>query len=137
MHLLDTGLAAALAGLTADDWLTEQPRMGHLLESFAVQQLMAQAAWSDPTGLDIRFWHYRDKDKVEVEVAMTRGNKVWGIEVKAAISPARGDGKGLARLANACGENFQQGILLYGGPDLLPLADKRILAVPLSALWER
>ena len=137
MHLLDTGLAATLAGLTADDWLTERPRMGHLLESFAVQQLMAQAAWAGPTGPDIRFWHYRDKDKVEVDVVMTRGSEVWGIEVQSAMSPARGDGKGLARLADACGENFQQGILLYGGTDLLPLADKRMLAVPLSALWER
>ena len=50
LHLPDTGLATALAGLTANDWLSERPRMGHLLESFAVQQLMAQAAWADPTG---------------------------------------------------------------------------------------
>ena len=39
--------------------------MGHLLESFVVQQLTAQAAWTDP---DLRFWHYRDKDRVEVDV---------------------------------------------------------------------
>ena len=133
-HLLDTGLAATLAGLTADAWLTDRPRMGSLLESFVVQQLIAQAAWTDP---ELRFWHYRDKDQVEVDVVMTKANKVWGIEVKSAMSPNAGDGKGLARLANICGDDFQQGILFYAGPDLLPLPDKRMLAVPLSALWER
>ena len=133
-HLLDTGLAATLAGLTADAWLTDRPRMGSLLESFVVQQLIAQAAWTDP---ELRFWHYRDKDQVEVDVVMTKANKVWGIEVKSAMSPNTSDGKGLARLANICGDDFQQGILFYAGPDLLPLPDKRMLAVPLSALWER
>ena len=67
-HLLDTGLAATLAGLTADDWLAERPRMGRLLESFVVQQLIAQAAWTDPNGPALRFWHYRDKDQVEVDI---------------------------------------------------------------------
>ena len=133
-HLLDTGLAATLAGLTADAWLTDRHQMGFLLESFVVQQLIAQAAWTDP---ELRFWHYRDKDQVEVDVVMTKANKVWGIEVKSAMSPSAGDGKGLARLANICGDDFQQGILFYAGPDQLPLPDKRMLAVPLSALWER
>ena len=47
------------------------------------------------------------------------------------------DGRGLVRLAERCGEDFQQGLLLYAAEDLLPLADKRMLAVPLSELWER
>ena len=134
VHLLDTGLAATLADLTAADWLATRHRMGYLLESFVVQQLIAQAAWTDP---DLRFWHYRDKDQVEVDLVVTRGRKVWGIEVKAAGTLAAGDGRGLVRLAEHCGEDFQQGLLLYAGGDLLPLADKRMLAVPLSELWER
>ena len=81
VHLLDTGLAATLADLTAYDWLGRRDRMGHLLASFVVQQLIAQATWTEP---DLRFWHYRDKDRVEVDVVITRGEKTWGIEVKAA-----------------------------------------------------
>ena len=134
VHLLDTGLAATLADLTAADWLGARHRMGYLLESFVVQQLIAQAAWTDP---DLRFWHYRDKDRVEVDLVVTRGRKVWGLKVKAAGTLAAGDGRGLVRLAERCGEDFQQGLLLYAGEDLLPLADKRMLAVPLSELWER
>ena len=58
-------------------------RFGHLLESFVVQQLMAQATWTDP---DLRFWHYRDKDQVEVDLVITRGRKTWGVEAKAAAT---------------------------------------------------
>ena len=134
VHLLDTGLAATLAGLTVDDWLHARHRMGFLLESFVVQQLIAQAAWTDP---DLRFWHYRDKDQMEVDLVITKANRVWGIAVKSAMSPAPSDDKGLARLARICGKDFQQGILLHAGADSLPLPDKRMLAVPLSALWER
>jgi predicted AAA+ superfamily ATPase len=134
VHLLDSGLAATLADLTADDWLGRRDRMGHLLESFVVQQLIAQATWTEP---DLRFWHYRDKDRVEVDVVITRGQKTWGIEVKAAHALTSGDGNGLVRLADRCGEDFESGVLLYAGRDRLPLADKRIIAVPLSELWER
>ena len=43
VHLLDSGLAATLTGLTAADWSRERTRFGHLLESFVVQQPVAQA----------------------------------------------------------------------------------------------
>ncbi len=134
VHLLDSGLAATLADLTAYDWLGRRNRMGHLLESFVVQQLIAQATWTEP---DLRFWHYRDKDRVEVDIVITRGQRTWGVEVKAARSLTPGDGKGLVRLADRCGEDFQAGVLLYAGRDCLPLADRRMLAVPLSELSER
>ena len=134
VHLLDSGLAATLAGLTTDHWLSARGRMGHLLESFVVQQLAAQAAWTDP---DLRFWHYRDKDQVEVDVVVTRGSRTWGIEVKASATLAAGDGRGLARLADRCGGDFESGVLLHAGRDVLPLGGPRLLAVPFSELWER
>lgn len=133
IHLLDSGLAATLATLTADDWIEKRDRMGHLLESFVTQQLIAQASWTDP---DLRFWHYRDKDQVETDLVITRGQNVWGIEVKASTSVNPQDGKGLVRLAGQCGKKFQSGILLYGGNDILPLGNTSFLAVPFSKLWD-
>lgn len=132
VHLVDSGLAATLAGLTAADWLAQRARMGHLLESFVVQQLIAQAAWTDT---DLRFWHYRDKDQFEVDLVITRGARTWGVEVKASATVTAGDGRGLRRLAERCGDDFQCGIVLYDGPDLLPLRGGRLLAVPISRLW--
>jgi len=133
IHLCDSGLAAALMGLDMEDWLLERDRFGHLLESFVVQQLHAQAGWFER---HLRFWHYRDKEKNEVDCVITRGRKVWGVEVKLSQSISSKDTKGLHQLSAYARENFQMGILLYDGDDTFPLGDSRLLAVPLSKLWE-
>jgi predicted AAA+ superfamily ATPase len=71
-HVVDSGVAAALAGLNEHDWLPERERFGHILESFVLEQLIAQA---DAMGAGLAFCHYRDKDQVEVDVVMTRGGR--------------------------------------------------------------
>jgi len=133
LHIVDSGLAATLAGLEEIDWLERRDAMGHLLESFVVQQVMAQAGWTDP---DLRFWHYRDKDQVEVDLVITKGLSVWGIEVKASATVKPDDAKGLSRLAAQAGKHFEGGILLYAGKDTLPLGPNGFLAVPLAKLWQ-
>ena len=134
VHVVDSGVASALIGLTENDWNTERERFGHVLESFVLQQLAAQAASADP---DLGLCHYRDKDLVEVDVVITRGRKVWGVEVKAGASVTEADGRGLRRLADATGRQFQGGVILYAGSSTLPTADPRVLAVPLAELWSR
>jgi predicted AAA+ superfamily ATPase len=132
LHVVDSGLAASLTELSADDWNTGRERFGKLLESFVLQQLIAQAAWTDP---DLRFWHYRDKDQVEVDIVITRGRKVWGVEAKAGATVTTSDGQGLRRLAERAGKHFQRGVILHAGRSVLPTADPRLLAVPLAELW--
>ncbi len=132
VHLLDTGLAATLMGLSAGDWSTQRTRFGHLLESFVVQQLVAQAGWTDP---DLRFWHYRDKDQVEVDLVITRGRHTWGVEVKSAVTATPTDGHGLRRLAAQCGTDYRGGVLLYAGDSAFALGGAN-LAMPLARLWE-
>ena len=106
MHLVDSGLAATLAGLRPGDWIAKRDRMGHLLESFVVHQFVTQAGWTDP---DLRFWHFRDKDGQEVDLVMTLGARTWGIEVKATSTPGRSAGRGMMRLAALCGDDFEGG----------------------------
>ena len=93
---------------------------------------MAQAGWTDT---ELRFWHYRDKDQVEVDVVITRGREVWGVEVKAAATVVPQDGRGLRRLADVAGTGYQGGVILHAGTSTLPTSDPRNLAVPLSKLW--
>ena len=133
LHVVDSGLAATLSGLDGDSWRDERGRMGHLLESFVLQQLVAQSGWTDS---DLRFHHYRDKDKVEVDIVITRGTSTWGIEVKAAAAVSSRDGRGLRRLAALCGAGFRGGVVLYDGGDTLPLGDG-LMAVPMRELWTR
>jgi predicted AAA+ superfamily ATPase len=133
IHLVDSGLAASLADLVPEDWTQRRGRCGHLLESFVLQQLIAQAGWTDP---DLKFWHYRDKDLVEVDIVMTRGQRTWGVEVKSTATPSLADVSGLRRLAAQCGKNFAGGVLFHSGEHIITLSDPRFLAVPLSKLWE-
>lgn len=133
VHLCDSGLAAALAHMDKTGWLTERSRFGHLLESFVVQQLIAQAGWSLP---QLRFWHYRDKDKNEVDCVLTQGRKLWGAEIKLSQTVSQSDAKGLKQLARYAGKDFQSGIVFYEGNDILTLESERILAVPIAKLWE-
>ncbi len=133
LHVIDSGLAAGLAEFLPEDWLPQQSFFGQLFESFIVQQIIAQASWTDT---DLRFWHYRDKDKVEVDLVVTRGRKAWGIEAKSSSTVKKNDGRGLRRLADQCGTDFQTGILLYAGDETFNLGDKRLWAVPVKKLWE-
>lgn len=134
VHLVDSGLAATLAGIAESDWLERRELMGHLLESFVVQQIITQGSWTDP---DLRFWHYRDKDKVEVDLVVTRARAVWGVEIKAAASVSERDARGLQRLAAHSGTDFRGGILIYTGADKLTVGKSRFLAVPIHELWAR
>jgi uncharacterized protein len=132
-HLTDTGLAGALMDLRAEDWNARRQDFGHLLETFVVQQLIAQAGWTDPT---LDFYHYRDRDQIEVDCVIEQGSRIWGVEVKTARSVNAADLKGLHRLADQVGDDFQSGIIFYAGDSILPTGDERFLAVPISKLWE-
>lgn len=133
VHICDSGLAGTLGDLRPEDWNGKRERFGHLLESCVLQELHAQAGWTDS---DLRFHHYRDKDQLEVDCVITRGTKVWGVEVKTGATVDTPDSKGLRRLAAQAGANFQGGIVFYNGSDTLPLGDGQVLAVPLTKLWE-
>ncbi|PMR71993.1 ATP-binding protein [Billgrantia endophytica] len=132
LHLVDTGLAAALGRLAPDQWLTEAERFGALLESHVVEQLVAQASWLDP---ELRFSHYRDKDQVEVDLVIERGRELWGVEVKRAATVQAKDAAGLARLADQAGKGFSGGMLIYSGRHCLKLQVPGCFAVPVGMLW--
>jgi predicted AAA+ superfamily ATPase len=132
VHVIDSGLAAQLNRLTVDDWQRQSKDFGALLESFVVQQLICQAGWLDE---DLTFSHYRDKDKVEVDLIIEQGRKVWAIEVKRAASLHDNDAAGLAKISAQAGSNFQGGILLYSGTSCLPLKVDNCFAVPMDWLW--
>lgn len=143
VHLCDTGLCAALADLDGAALDRARERFGgllesrlfdsRLLESWVVEQFAAQADWTDPA---LRLHHFRDKDGIEVDLVLTRGRQVWGVEIKAAKSVQPADFRGLARVASLAGTGWRGGIVLYDGDDCLPMAGG-MLAVPVTWLWSR
>lgn len=133
LHFVDSGLAATLGELEAESWNAERPRFGHLLETFVLQQLIAMADCMPRPPL---FFHYRDRDKTEVDIVIEFRHKIWGIEIKAAATVGQDDAKGLRKLAAIAGDAFQAGIVFYDGEATLSLdREGGILAVPFAKLW--
>ena len=122
----------ALRGITRHRLLESPADFGLLLESFVYNELKKQALWEEDP---ISFHHYRDKDKVEVDIVMeSASGGCYAVEVKAAATLRPGDFLGLKRFQRVVGERFRMGVLLYDG-DHTTAFGEGLFAVPLGALW--
>jgi len=133
LHMGDTGVACTLQALSATVLRESREALGGLLETFVLQELRRQAAASEEP---MEFFHYRDRDRYEVDIVVERGaHSVAGVEVKAAASVSERDLRGLRKLQKASGDRFAHGVVLYDGEATIPF-DETFHAVPLRALWE-
>lgn len=132
LHLGDTGVASALLDHTPDSLGTDRETLGHLLETYVVQELRRQASW----GADrVRFHHFRNKDGAEVDIVLEgAGRKIAGVEVKLSGTVVARDFRGLKKLRQAVGDRFTTGVVLYDGEITIPFSEG-LSAVPLSRLW--
>jgi hypothetical protein len=132
LHLTDTGLICAIRNIN-QAYLLEQPKeIGILLESFVYNELQKQAAWIHQ---DLSFYHYRNKDKVEVDCIIENASgDCFAIEIKASATLHPKDFTGLNHFRNVAGKRFKLGILLYDG-DHTTAFGSNLFAVPLGSLW--
>ena len=130
MHLADTGLACSLMGVNSQTLWQDKALLGQLLETFIYLEIRKYADWHDE---ELKFYHFRNKDKIEVDIIIEQGQQMAGIEIKAAASVTQSDFKGLKKLKNACGKQFSAGVVFYDGENILPFGDK-LFAVPISLL---
>lgn len=134
VHVADTGLATAMLGLTPES-LSDPATGGRgpLHETFVVNELLRQSA---SAAVDFRFSHYRDSRGREIDLLIERPNgRIIALEVKAGRTVRPADAKWLVWLRDLVGDRFELGLVLYGGPLPLRLAD-RVLALPISHLWQ-
>ena len=133
LHIGDTGLACALLGVNAEALGADRSLLGQLLETFVFQELRRQASWQDDP---LTFFHYRDKDGVEVDIIIERDSRTLaGVEVKAAATVTAADFRGLRKLKDSMGKRFAGGVVLYDGEMTAGFGDG-LFAVPVRALWE-
>lgn len=133
LHLGDGGVACALLGVTPDALRADRQLLGSLLETFVFGELRRQASWHDA---DLQFFHFRDRDGIEVDVVIEHGAmQLAGVEVKAAATVTESDFRGLRKLREAAGDRFACGTVLYDGEISASFGD-RLHAVPLRRLWE-
>ena len=133
LHFVDTGVACALLNTGAAELHNERPLLGQLMETFVLQELRRQAACHEQRHA---FYHFRDKDGVEVDVVVERGPRALaGVEVKAAATVRESDFRGLRKLQRAIGDRFVAGVVVYDGEVRASFGDG-MYAVPVRQLWE-
>ncbi|MDE2928308.1 MAG: ATP-binding protein [Acidobacteriota bacterium] len=133
LHIGDTGLACALLGADPVSLSADRTLLGQLLETFVFQELRRQASWHP---VPLQFFHYRDRDQVEVDIVIERGAMaVAGVEIKAGATVTQADFRGLRKLKAVLGNRFTGGVVVYDGEMCTRFGD-RLYAVPIRLLWE-
>lgn len=133
LAFVDSGIAANLLGIDARGLVRPNTVFGPLLEGFVLMELARQLTWAEER---VELFHYRTKDKIEVDAVLeNRRGQVVGIEVKASSTVRPDDFRGLRHLADQLGDDFVAGVVLHTGAQTIPFGD-RMRAMPLGALWE-
>ena len=132
LHSIDTGVMCAMRGLSKARLRKQRDEFGVLLETFVYNELRKQALWIEQP---LYFYHYRDKDQVEIDVIIENADgDCFAIEIKASATLNTKDFTGLKRFRHIAGERFKLGILLYDGDHTTAFSDQ-LYAVPIGALW--
>ena len=136
LHVLDSGVAAVLLGLTpaklATLDATASSEFGHLLETFVVGELRKQASWNDAI---TAMGHWRSHDGGEVDLVIeTEDGGLVGFEVKAGSRVSDSDVKGLREFRRSVKDSFLAGYVLYLGERSYSI-DGDVHVVPVERLW--
>lgn len=132
IHLVDTGLICAIRNINKTTLIHSPHLLGSLLETFVFNELKKQLDFSDAR---LHCYHYRDKDKVEIDILLENpSGEIIAIEIKAAATVSSKDLTGLKKLADLVQDKLKIGILLYDG-DHTTAFGERLFAVPIAALW--
>ena len=132
LAFVDTGIAAHLLGQDASRLGEPDGAAGPMIETFVLMELARQLTWSAERA---RLYHYRTKDKTEVDALLeTPDGRVIAIEVKAGATVRSEDLAGLRHLSRRLGRRLVAGYVLYTGQQTLPFGDA-LRALPIDALW--
>ena len=132
LHFLDPGLLASERGLTFEKVKADRRTFGSLLESFVFSE---RGKTDDGLGSPANSVSFpgprcaRGRHGARTRRRNDRGHRSQG--GRHGLSP---DFAGLRALAEACGDRFAFGVVLYDSADVVPFG-KRLAAAPLSCLW--
>ncbi|MGD0685504.1 MAG: ATP-binding protein [Streptosporangiaceae bacterium] len=136
VHVIDSGLAGWLLGLSAAKISSRNPaaltEFGHLVETFAVGEILKQITWSEEV---ITASHFRTESGDEVDLVLeTWDGRVAGFEIKAGARITDPGLSGLRLLRDRLGDRFVGGFVLNLG-ELAYRKEDRIAIMPLCTLW--
>lgn len=136
IHVVDSGVAARLLRLTPEKLARRDPtaltELGHLLETFAVSELLKQASWLD-TRAGAGHWRTHDGDEVDLVLERDDG-AIIAFEIKTGTRVPGEQFKPLMKLRTAAGAAFLAGVVLCLGQRAYTYQD-RLHVMPVDSLW--
>ena len=132
IHPVDTSLSVQTMLAKGRDPMTSPVDYGNLLESFVVNQIVPSVQWSH-THPDCFYWREPGSHPKEVDLVMSRRDRLVGVEVKSSSRVTREDFRGLSELAKD--PRFHRGYLVYTGSRVMRWPGG-FWALPVTALWE-
>lgn len=138
VHLVDAGVMAWLVGLTPEKIAKNDPsaltEYGHLVETFAVGEILKQVSWWDAP---VTVGHFRTARAEEVDLVLERDDRtVIAFEIKAGTRVDPSDLAGIRALRARIGGRLAAALVLYTG-SLAYTHEDGTMVLPLDALWTR
>ncbi|HUZ24508.1 MAG TPA: ATP-binding protein [Streptosporangiaceae bacterium] len=136
VHMTDSGVLAWLLNLTPQKIAQAAPatltEYGHLLETFAVGEILKQVSWSDAP---VSAGYFRTEAGEEVDLVLERDDgQVIAFEIKAGTRISSEDLRGIRLLKDRLGSRLEEAVILYTGEHAYQ-HDGYIWILPLSELW--
>jgi predicted AAA+ superfamily ATPase len=133
LFMADTGMMAALLGWKQPDFASDPDKPGKAFETFAYNELAAQI---DAAEESYHLYHYRDRDKREIDFIIERDDRhLLAIEIKSGITIRKTDFKHIEWFRdNLAKKRPLIGIALYTGSEILSFGEG-LWAVPFDCLW--
>lgn len=135
LFMADSGLMASVLNWRVEEVVQNADRIGKLIETFVYNQIASLVDLND----DCRLYHYRDREKREIDFVIERESDgaILAVEVKAALSVKGDDFQHIRWFAeNMTGKRPFTGIVLYSGKEVFSFGDG-MKAVPMSAMWAK
>jgi predicted AAA+ superfamily ATPase len=132
LFMSDSGLMASILGWNQEQVSLDPDRSGKLIETFIYQEIAAQVDTGDG---EYKLFHYRDREKREIDFIIEREDQsILGIEVKAGSAIGRNDFRHLKWFRdNIAGDRPFTGIVLYAGAHAGSMG-KNLWAIPYATL---
>jgi predicted AAA+ superfamily ATPase len=136
VHILDSGVMAWLLSLTPEKIAQAAPstltEYGHLLETFAVGEILKQVSWSEAP---VAAGYFRTEAGDEVDLVLERDDgQVIAFEIKAGTRVGSEDLRGLRLLKDRLGPRLEEVIIFYTGQYAYRHEDWAWI-LPLSEVW--
>ncbi len=129
LHFLDTGLCAYLTEWSSPETLAAGAMSGAILESYVVGDIL-KSWWHQ--GKDPTLYHYRDKDKREIDLLIAYDGKLYPLEIKKSATLRAEDAAAFGLIAKR-GAKCGPGAILSLCPDKLELT-RNVIHLPVGCL---